>query len=241
MKIQSHALLIAVASVLGTAAHAQSNGAGNTSLNAIRSIVNPSVVVEDSFNRTTDIDTRVSTDNSRSAVGSFNQDNDTTVDASRRTVTSVDASRRTWLDVQTVTPTVNSRKDISTLDTQTASNVARMSGPTQVGTQGDFNVNLSGGGQPAYAHGGFYRSPAETNQSYDLAQANSVRLGGDNNGLIRNQNNMNLGGAQISDSDLGNKMVFSAGSQALGQGVDQNKESATQTHASDSVSTTVSK
>jgi hypothetical protein len=237
MKIQSHALLIAVASVLGTAAHAQSTG--NASWGAYRSIVNPSVVVEDSFNRRTDIDTKVSTDNSRSAVDSFNrtQDNDTSIDASRRTVGSFNTS----LDLQAVTPTVNSTKSIATLDTQTASNAAHMGGPTQVGHQGAFNLDMSGGGQPAYAQGGFYRSPAETTQSYDLAQANSVRLGGDNNGLIRNQNNLNLGGAQISDSDLGNKMVFSAGPQTLVQGVNQDKDSATQTYASDSVSTTVSK
>jgi hypothetical protein len=43
MKIQSHALLIAVASVLGTAGHAQSTG--SPSWGAYRSIVNPSVVI----------------------------------------------------------------------------------------------------------------------------------------------------------------------------------------------------
>jgi hypothetical protein len=229
MNIQSHALLIAVASLLGAAAHAQSNASGPTNLNAVRSVVN-----EDSFNRLTDIDTRISTDNSRSAVDSFNrsQDNDTSIDASRRTVT--------MLDLQSVTPTVNSTKSIATLDTQSASNTAYMSGATQVGHQGGFSLNMSGG-QPANAQGGFYKSPAETTQSYDLAQANSVRLGGDNNGLIRNDNYLNLGGAQVVGSDLGNKQVFSAGPQTQVQGVSQDKESATQTHATDSVSTTVSK
>lgn len=233
MKIRPHALLIAVAAALGTAAHAQQNGAGNSSWGAYRSIVNPSHVIEDSYNRTTDIDTKVSTDNSRSAVGSFNQDNDTSVDASRRTVTS--------LDLQTVAPRVDSTKFISTADTQTASNVARMSGPTQVGHQGDFNLDMSGGGQPASARGGFYKSPAETTQLYDVVASNSMYVDGDNNGLMRNQNNLNFGGAQIADSDLGNKLIQSAGDQTLVQGVDQDKRSATQTYASDSVSTTVSK
>lgn len=243
MKIQSHALLIAIAAVLGTAAHAQSNGSGNASWGAYRSIVNPSYV--DSHDRTTNVDTTV--DSSRRADGSFNQDND--VDASRRTVGSfnqdndVDASRRTFtsVDVQAVTPTVSSRKDIATADTQTAGNVAYLSGHEQNGQQGALVLDMSGGGSPAYAHGGFYKSPAGATVQYDVNASNSMLVDGDNNGLMRNQNNLNFGGAQISDSDIGHKLIQSAGAQTLGQGVNQEKESATQTYASDAVSTTVSK
>jgi hypothetical protein len=246
----------AIASVLGVSAHAQGNG--NTSWAAYRSIVNPSVAVDDSFNRTTDVDTRISTDNSRSAVGSFNRstdvdtriatdnsrstadsfnrtyDNDTTIDASRRAVGSFNTS----LDYQSVAPNVRSTKSIATLDTQSASNSGYIGGATQVGTQGDFNLTM-GGGQPAAAQGGKYRSPASLEQGYDLAQRNSVMVDGDNNGLIRAQNALNLGGSQVVDSDLGNKQSFYAGDQTQIQGNSQDKRSATQTHASDVVTTTV--
>jgi hypothetical protein len=252
--IQTRALAVAIASMLSAAAHAQSSG--NASWNAYRSIVNPSVVVddsfnrssevdtridnsrsaEDSFNRSTDVDTRIATDNSRSTDDSFNRtyDNDTTIDASRR----ASDSYNTALDYQTVAPNVRTVKSIATQDTQSASNSGYMGGATQVGTQGDFSLNM-GGGQPAAAQGGKYWSPASMSQGYDLAQRNSVVVDGDNNGLIRAQNALNLGGSQIVDSDLGNKQSFYAGDQTQVQGNTQDKRSATQTYASDVVSTTV--
>lgn len=230
MKIQSHALLLAVASVLGTAAHAQSNGSGNTSLNAIRSIVNPSYV--DSHDRTSNVETTV--DASRRAVGNFNQDND--VDASRRTIDSFN----TDLDSQVVNSRANASQSGTAFDAQTATTVGSLSGHTQVGRQGDLVLNMSGG-QPAYAQGGFYKSPAETTQTHDVNARNSMVNGGDNYGLMRNQNNINLGGAQISDSRIGHDQLFHGGDQALVQDVRQDKDSATQTNASSSIGTTVSK
>ena len=246
MKIQSHALLIAVASVLGTAAQAQSNGA--SSWGAYRSIVNPSLVVEDSFNRTSNVETTV--DASRRAVGSFNQDND--VDASRRTVGSfnqdndVDASRRTIdsfntdLDTQVVNSRANASQSGTAFDGQTATTVGSLSGHTQIGRQGDLVLNMSGG-QPGYSQGGFYKSPAETTQTYDVNARNSMVNGGDNYGLMRNQNNINIGGAQIADSRIGHDQAFVGGAQTQVQDVRQDKDSATQTNASSSIGTTVSK
>jgi hypothetical protein len=228
MKIQAHALLIAVASVLGTAAHAQSNVA--QSWGAYRSIVNPSYT--DSHDRTTSVETTV--DASRRAVGSFNQDND--VDASRRTI----GSYNTALDSQVAKTDVNAAQAVRVVDAQTANTVGTLGGHTQVGRQGDLVLNMSAG-QPAYAQGGFYKSPAETSASYDVNAKNDMFTGGDNNGLMRNQNNINIGGAQISDSRIGNDQMFYAGDQALVQDVRQGKESATQTSTSSSIGTTVSK
>ena len=226
-------LLFAIAGALSLAAHADDK----TSWGAYRSIVNPSVEIDDSFNRTTKVDNTVSTDKSRRTDNSFNRtnDNDTTVDASRHASNSFNRS----LDVQTVAPSVYSTKSIATLDTQTANNSAQMSGATQVGHQGGFALNM-GGGSPASADAKYFSRAAST-QSYDIGQANEVKVGGDNLGSIRNQNYLNLGGSQIVDSDLGNKQIFSAGPQTQVQGVSQDKTSATQTHASDTVTTTTSK
>ena len=214
--IKSHALVLAIASVLGASAHAQSGN--KVSWGAYRSIVNPSVEIEDSFNRSTDIDTRIATDNSRSATGSFN--------------------RSTDIDTLTVAPKVRTNESIATLDTQTGTNSASMSGPTQYGSQGDFSLNM-GGGQPASARGGLFGSDAEVSQRYDAMQRNFVSVDGDNNGLIRAQNALNIGGSQINDSDLGNKQSFYAGDQTQVQGVTQDKRSATQTNSNDVIATSV--
>src|SRR5262252_3608463 len=79
-------LLFAVSAALGAAAHADSTG--NVSWGAYHSIVNPSVDVDNSFNRTTSVDA------SRTATDSFNRT--TSVDASRHTTDSFNRS----LDVQ---------------------------------------------------------------------------------------------------------------------------------------------
>jgi hypothetical protein len=221
-------LLFAVSAAFGAAAHADSTG--NVSWGAYRSIVNPSVDVDSSFNRTTSVDA------SRTATDSFNRTS--SVDASRHTTDSFNRS----LDVQTVTPTVNSTKSIATVDAQSASNTGYMDGAKQSGTQGGFSLNM-GGGQPTSASGGSFFSPAtaRTNQTYDVNQANTAYVGRDNNGSIRNQNNLNIGGSQITDSDLGNKQSLYVGPQTQVQGNEQHKDSSISTSASDTVSTKVSK
>jgi hypothetical protein len=233
--IKSKALVLAVASLIGAAAHAQSD---KVSVGALRSIVNPDVRVDDSFNRSTDIRTRIATDNSRTVEDSFNRmtETNTTVDASRRT----DDSFHTRIDAQTVAPDVRTHESIAVLDTQSASNGASMSGPTQVGSQGGFSLNM-GGGAPAAASGGKYWSPASASQNYELAQRNNVVVDGDNYGLIRAQNAMNIGGSQINDSDLGNKQFLSAGDQLQSQGIAQDKRSATQTSSNDVIATSARK
>lgn len=273
--IQSRALVAAVASLLGAAAHAQSSG--NASWNAYRSIVNPSVVddsynsrssevdtrIEESFNRRSEVDTRIATDNSRSAEDSFNRTTDnsrsaedsfnrttnteTTVDRSVDDSYNTDASRHasgsynTAYDYQTVAPNVSKYQSLATTDTQTANNSAHMSGASQYGSQGALVLNMGGGGMPASAEGGKFLSPASVSQGYDVAQRNSVAVDGDNNGVIRAQNALNLGGSQIVDSRIGHDQSFFAGDQTQVQGNTQDKRSATQTLASDVVSTTVGK
>jgi hypothetical protein len=226
------ALLLAVTAALSAAAYADNSGNGNSSVGAFRSIVNPTL--DDSFNRTTN----TSVDASRTATDSFNRTTNTSIDASRRSVD----SHNTSLDLQTVTPTVKSLKSIDTVDAQSASNTGYQQGAQQYGTQGGFSLNMSGG-QPVSASGGKYLSPASANSkaTYDISQANSARVGGDNNGVIRNQNNLNIGGSQINDSDLGNKQNFYAGPQTQVQGNEQHKDSSISTSASDTVSTTVTK
>lgn len=235
---KSQALVLAIASMLAVSAHAQSND--KVSVGAIRSIVNPDVRVDDSFNRSTDIRTRIATDNRRIVEDSFNRmsetNTNTTVDASRRT----EDSFNTRVDAQTVAPRIRTNESIATLDTQTASNGASMSGPTQYGSQGGFSLNM-GGGQPASAQGGKYWSPASSSQAYDLSQRNAVEVDGDNYGVIRAQNALNLGGSQINDSDLGNKQFISAGDQLQSQGIGQDKRSATQTNSNDVIATSVRK
>jgi hypothetical protein len=237
---KSQALVLAIASLLAVSAHAQSGD--KVSVGAIRSIVNPEVRVDDSFNRSTDIRTRIATDNRRIVEDSFNRmtetntNTNTTVDASRTT----EDSFNTRVDAQTVAPRIRTNESIATLDTQSASNGASMSGPTQYGSQGGFSLNM-GGGQPAGAQGGKYWSPASTSQAYDLSQGNAVEVDGDNYGLIRAQNSLNLGGSQINDSDLGNKQFIPAGDQLQSQGVSQEKRSATQTNSNDVIATSVSK
>src|SRR5690606_19924640 len=103
--LQSRALVVAIASVLCTAAHAQSSG--NASWNAYRSIVNPSVVVDDSFNRSSEVDTRI--DNSRSAEDSFNRETDIDTRIATDNSRSAEDSFNRETDIDTRIATDNSR------------------------------------------------------------------------------------------------------------------------------------
>lgn len=207
------------------------------------------VAIDDSFNRSTDIKTSIDDSFNRSTdVRKTNvKKTDNSIHDSYNTTNTTDIDLK--FDTQTVSPTIDTSKYVSTLDTQDADNNASMVGPKQNASQGGFYMGSVGeeSSSPGYAAYGFgTRVSVEENRT--LSQANTAVVDGANLGAVSNVNIANQGrdlvfgpNRSIVDSDLGNKQIMSAGDQAQVQSNDQDKESATSSTAYDQITTSGSK
>ena len=244
MRIRSTLIALAIATAIAATAHAESEAKKPSWADYHSTVVNKPVSIDvdtrtdkskhidDSYNTdcSKKIDDSYNTDNSRKAVGSYNTD-----------------YRYDYkLDDQQVNAYLKSDKRQNTLDTQTASNGASMTGPTQLGFQGGFEGgNITTGG-PSTSIGAGYGSRVYMAQDRDLSQSNSAVVDGANYGAISNLNVAHQGDGDLTmgpkgsivGSRLGNDQTFLTGDQTQLQSNEQHKNSNTSSNASDT--TTVS-
>ena len=228
MTIRSTLVALAIATAIAATAHAEGEAAKKPSWADYHStVVNKpvSIDVDTRTDKSKHIDDSYNTDNSRKAVGSYNTD-----------------YRYDYkLDDQQVNAYLKSDKHQNTLDTQTASNSASMTGPTQLGFQGGFDGgNITTGG-PSTSIGSGYGSRVYMAQDRDLSQSNSAVVDGANYGAISNLNVAHQGDGDLTmgpkgsivGSRLGNDQTFLTGDQTQVQGNEQEKNSNTSSNASD--------
>jgi len=255
MKIRSTLVALAIATAIAATSHAKE--AKKPSWADYHStVVNKpvSIDVDTRTDKSKHIDDSYNTDNSRKAVGSYNTDRSKKIDDSYNTDnsrTAVGSYNTDWrydykLDDQHVNAAIRTDKRQNTLDTQSASNGASMTGPQQTGLQGGFYGGNLTSGAPSTSIGSGYGSRVYMAQDRELSQSNSAVVDGANFGAISNLNVGHQGDGDLTmgpkgsivDSRLGNDQTFLAGDQTQLQSNEQHKNSNTSSNASDT--TTVS-
>ena len=191
----------------------------------------------DSFNRSKEVNTDIDTDSSKTAYDSFNSDYSNRDWSTHDSFNSADHSikdsynqryetKQKWLtDTMAVSPELNAHQQVSSGDTQGASNSGYMTGHTQSGRQGGVAVGGVGNDAPTIGLGGYGGGDF---RSFTNNQA--VRNDGPNLGAIANTSVVNQGrdlvfgpNRSMIGNDIGPKMSNIAGEQTQLQKNDQFK------------------
>jgi hypothetical protein len=244
MTIRSTLVALAIATAIAATAHAEADAKKPSWADYHSTVVNKpvSIDVDTRTDKSKHIDDSYNTDRSKKIEDSYNTDN------SRKAVGSYNTDYRYdyKLDDQHVNADIRSDKRQNTLDTQSATNGASMTGPTQLGFQGGFNGGNLTSGAPSTSIGAGYGSRVYMEQDRELSQSNSAVVRGANFGAISNLNVAHQGDGDLTmgpkgsivDSRLGNDQTFLTGDQTQLQSNEQHKNSNTSSNASDT--TTVS-